>query len=74
MANEREERTAQGVVFTTAQLVWRDEESGEVLEIEVVGGAPWVQELVEQGFVPTEGGESRVQRYRCRIEIAPDPS
>jgi hypothetical protein len=73
MGIEREERAVPGVVFTTAQLVWRDEESGEVLEIEVVGAAPWVQELVEQGFVPTEGAGSRLQRYRCRIEIAPDP-
>lgn len=71
---KKEERPADpGVVFTTAQLVWQDEETGEVLEIEVVGAAPWVWELAEQGFTTTQTGEPHLRRYRCRIELSPDP-
>lgn len=68
---EIEKRELESVerVFTTAQLVWLDEETGDVLEIEIVGAEPWVDGLAEQGFTRTVAGEPSVRRYRCRIEI-----
>jgi len=69
MESEKKIEESPGTVFTSAQLVWLDEESGEVLEIEVVGGAPWVQELTEQGFKETLSGDQTIRRYHCRIEL-----
>ncbi|MBL8857698.1 MAG: hypothetical protein JNL28_04215 [Planctomycetes bacterium] len=72
-------------VFPTAQLVWMDEETGEVLEIELVGADPWAAELTEQGFAlrtPMDDSEPQPAsspaqrggfgRFQCRIEIRSD--
>jgi hypothetical protein len=69
MEIEKQEFEAGERVFTTAQLVWLDEETGDVLEIEVVGSGAWVEELFEQGFALRQVGEPSVRRYQCRIEI-----
>jgi hypothetical protein len=72
---EIEKREVEGVerVFTTAQLVWLDEETGDVLEIEVTGAEPWVTGLAEQGFTRPEVRAPSLRRYQCRIEITPRP-
>lgn len=76
MEIEKSASQAAGVVFTTAQLVWLDQETGEVLEIdvcvpegEVVGSGAWVEQLAEQGFALRHVGEPGLRRYHCRIEI-----
>lgn len=58
-------------VFPTAQLVWLDEESGEVLEVEVTGqgASEWIEGLVAQGFVVCEPTEERGLGQWCRIEV-----
>ncbi|MDZ4773899.1 MAG: hypothetical protein SGI72_12280 [Planctomycetota bacterium] len=74
MGTEKREPGPVEIVFTTAQLVWLDLESGDEFEIEVVGAAPWVHELTEQGFTPSTPAKTSAPRYRCRIEFTPDPA
>lgn len=71
MENESKRREPRGELFSAAQLVWRDEESGEILEIEMVGAVPWGLELEETGFHPAAALAPDPSRRRCRIELAP---
>lgn len=85
--SDEEKRSSEGElpVFQTAQLVWLDEETGEVLEIELVGADLWAADLTEQGFAlrmplddleprpaSSPARESGSGRFRCRIEIRSD--
>jgi hypothetical protein len=68
---EKKQPQASEPVFATAQLVWLDQETGEVLEIEVVGTAPWGDQPAEPGFDPSGQADPDARRYRCRIEFNP---
>lgn len=74
MAIEKRESQTDEIVFTTAQLVWLDLETGDEFEIEVTGAAPWVHELKEQGFEAPRPADSKAPRLRCRIEFSPEPT
>ena len=75
---KRRPEAGDATVFPTSQLVWLDEVTGEVLEIELIGAEPWATHLAEQGFTPRPeepGADASTPvtqppgRYRCRIEI-----
>ena len=69
MSNEKNRpEEGQVPVFQTAQLVWEDEVTGEVLEIEWIGAEPGAWDLAELGFAPRIGDPARADASPTRVE------